>query len=67
MHRTLPMILGNIILATAAFAADDPKLVAEARITETEARATALARMTNGTVNAHGLAPHGLSGAALAF
>ena len=50
MHRTLPMIVGSLLLATASFAADDPKLVAEAKIKETEARATALAQVKNGTV-----------------
>src|SRR6516164_11104964 len=50
MHRTLPMIVGSLLLATASFAADDSKLVAEANIKETEARATALAQVKNGTV-----------------
>jgi len=55
MHRTLPMIVGSLLLATASFAADDPKLVAEAKIKETEARATALAQVKNGTVRSEEL------------
>jgi len=54
MNRMLPMILGGL-LATAALAADDPKLVAEAKIKETEARATALAQIKNGTVRSEEL------------
>src|SRR6516164_1056038 len=55
MHRTLPMIVGSLLLATASFAADDPKLVAEAKIKETEARATALSQVKNGTVRSEEL------------
>ena len=55
MHRTLPMIVGSLLLATASFAADDPKMVAEAKIKETEARATALAQVKNGTVRSEEL------------
>jgi|SRR5262249_37833056 hypothetical protein len=55
MHRTLTMIVGNVILVTAPLAADDPKLVAEAKIKETEARATALAQVKNGTVKSEEL------------
>ena len=55
MHRTLPMIVGSLLLATASFAADDPKLVSEAKIKETEARATALAQVKNGTVRSEEL------------
>ena len=55
MHRTLPMIVGSLLLATASFAADDPKLVAEAKIKETEARAIALAQTKNGTVRSEEL------------
>jgi uncharacterized membrane protein YkoI len=49
------MILGGVVLATASLAADDPKLVAEAKIKETEARATALAQVKNGTVRSEEL------------
>jgi hypothetical protein len=38
MHRVLPMLVGSIVLTTASFATGDPKLVAEAKIKETEAR-----------------------------
>jgi uncharacterized membrane protein YkoI len=54
MHRMLPMILTGV-LATASLAADDPKLVAEAKIKEPEARATALAQTKNGTVRSEEL------------
>ena len=55
MKGTLLVIIGSAMLATASFAADDPKLVAEAKIKETEARATALAQVKNGTVRAEEL------------
>jgi len=50
MRCTLLTIVGSVILASGALAADDPKLVAEAKIKENEARATALAQVRNGTV-----------------
>jgi len=49
------MIVGNVILVTAPLAADDPKLVAEAKIKETEARATALGQVKDGTVKSEEL------------
>jgi uncharacterized membrane protein YkoI len=49
------MILCGVVLATASVAADDPKLVAEAKIKETEARTTALAQVKNGTVRSEEL------------
>lgn len=55
MGCTLLTIVGSVILACGAFAADDPKLVAEARIKENEARATALAQVKNGTVRSEEL------------
>ena len=55
MSRVLPIVIVSVVLGTASFAADDPKLVAEARIKETEARATALARVKNGTVKSEEL------------
>jgi uncharacterized membrane protein YkoI len=55
MKGTLLVIIGSGMLATASFAADDPKLVAQAKIKETEARATALAQVKNGTVKAEEL------------
>jgi hypothetical protein len=55
MYRILPMIVGSVVVATTLFAADDPKLVAEAKIKETEARATALAQVKNGTVKSEEL------------
>ena len=55
MQGTLLAIIGSVMLATASFAADDPKLVAEAKIKETEARATALAQVKNGTVRSEEL------------
>jgi hypothetical protein len=51
----LVVIIGSAMLATASVAADDPKLVAEAKIKETEARATALAQVRNGTVRSEEL------------
>jgi hypothetical protein len=50
LRCTLLTIVGSVILASGALAADDPKLVAEAKIKENEARATALAQVRNGTV-----------------
>ena len=55
MHRVLPMLVGSVVLTTASFATDDPKLVAEAKIKETEARATALGQVENGTVKSEEL------------
>jgi uncharacterized membrane protein YkoI len=55
MQVRLLVIIGSVMLATASFAADDPKLVAEAKIKETEARATALAQVKNGTVRSEEL------------
>jgi uncharacterized membrane protein YkoI len=55
MKGTLLVNIGSVILATVSFAADDPKLVGEAKIKETEARATALAQVKNGTVRAEEL------------
>jgi uncharacterized membrane protein YkoI len=55
MQGTLLVIIGSVMLATASFAADDPKLVSEAKIKETEARATALAQIKNGTVRSEEL------------
>jgi len=55
MRCTLLTIVGSVVLATASFAADDPKLVAEAKIKETDARATALAEVKNGTVRSEEL------------
>jgi uncharacterized membrane protein YkoI len=55
VDHTLTIVIVSVILGTASFAADDPKLVAEARIKETEARATALARVRNGTVKSEEL------------
>ena len=55
MHRVLPMLVGSVVLTTASFATDDPKLVAEAKIKETEARATALGQVKNGTVKSEEL------------
>lgn len=55
MDRTLLKTVGSIVLATTSFAADDPKLLAEAKIKETEARATALAEVENGTVKSEEL------------
>ena len=54
MDRILPIILGGL-LATTSLAADDPNLVAEAKIKETEARATALSQVKNGTVRSEEL------------
>ena len=55
MQGTLLVIIWSVTLAIASFAADDPKLVAEAKIKETEARATALAQVKNGTVRSEEL------------
>jgi uncharacterized membrane protein YkoI len=55
MHCVLPMIIGSVVLATASLAADDPRLVAEAKIEEAAARATALARVKNGAVKSEEL------------
>jgi hypothetical protein len=49
------MIVGGVVLATASIAADDPKLAAEAKIKETEARATALGQVKDGTVRSEEL------------
>jgi uncharacterized membrane protein YkoI len=55
MHRALPMIVASVVLSSASFAADDPKLVAQAKIKESEARATALGQVENGTVKSEEL------------
>ena len=55
MHCTLPLVLGSVVLATSSFAADDAKLLAEAKIKEPAARATALAWVRNGTVRSEEL------------
>jgi hypothetical protein len=55
MQRALPLIISSIVFGTPSFASDNPKLVAEARIKETEARATALTRVKNGTVKSEEL------------
>ena len=55
MQGTLLVIIWSVTLAIASFAADDPKLVAEAKIKETEARATAVAQIENGTVKSEEL------------
>jgi uncharacterized membrane protein YkoI len=55
MQRALPLIISSIVFGTPSFASDNPKLVSEARIKETEARATALTRVKNGTVKSEEL------------
>jgi uncharacterized membrane protein YkoI len=55
MKSTLAVIIASIVFVTASFAADDPKLVAEAKIKEADARAIALARVKNGTVKSEEL------------
>ena len=54
-YTPLLMIMGSLALATASLAADNPKLVAEAKINEPEARATAVAQVKNGTVKSEEL------------
>jgi Peptidase propeptide and YPEB domain len=55
MHCTLPMIVGSVVLASSSFGADDLKLLAETKIKEPAARATALAQVRNGTVRSEEL------------
>ena len=54
--RSLSAVIPAVLaLATLSLAADDPRLVAEAKVKEADARATALARVHHGTVKSEEL------------
>ena len=55
MKGRLAVVLGTFVLGTISMAADDPRLIAEAKVKEADARATALARVKNGTVKSEEL------------
>ncbi len=55
MKAILSALVATGALAVVGYAADDPKLVSEAKVTETTARATALARVPHGTVKSEEL------------